>query len=125
MSVERLAVESGGLAGELSYTVGTEAAAAAQPAADAGQPLPLMLMSRAYIRGAFRVPVAWLRQLAEATASKLPGRAPAPSTIDVMLDQAEAQGYLVRDGEHVKGEASYAKGVATVNGKPLGSQAGR
>jgi len=121
MSIDRFAVESGGMTGELSYTVGTEGVTDA----DAGQPLPAMLMTRAYLRGAFRVPVAWLRKLSQATAAKLPGRAPDPSTVDVMLDQAQAQGYVVRDGDYVKGEASYAKGALSVNGKPFGSPARR
>jgi hypothetical protein len=72
------------------------------------------------LRAAFRVPVAWLRKLAQASAAKLPGSVPDPSTVDVMRDQVQAQGYVVRDGEYVKGEASFAKGALTVNGKPLG-----
>ena len=121
MSIDRIAVDSGGMTGELSYTVGSEGVTDA----DAAQPLPAMLMTRAYLRGAFRVPVAWLRKLSQATAAKLPGRAPDPSTVDVMLDQAQAQSYVVRDGDYVKGEASYAKGALSVNGKPFGSQARR
>jgi hypothetical protein len=116
-----LAVESGGLASELSYSVGTEGVTDA----DAAQPLPAILMTRAYLRAAFRVPVVWLRQLSQASAAKLPGRAPDPSTVDVMLDQAQARGYVVRDGDHVKGEASYAKGALMVNGKPFEPQARR
>ena len=135
MSLDRLAVESGGLAGELSYTFGTEGAdapggsgaadAASAAGAAASEPLPAIMMARAYVRGAFRLPVVWVRKLSQATATKLPGRAPDPSTVDVMLDQAQAQGYLVRDGDYVKGEASYAKGALTVNGKPFGPPAPR
>ena len=121
VSLDRLAVESGGLASELSYTVGTEGVTDA----DAAQPLPAMLMTRAYLRAAFRVPVVWLRQLSQASAAKLPGRTPDPSTVDVMLDQAQARGYVVRDGDYVKGEASYAKGALMVNGKPFEPQASR
>jgi hypothetical protein len=37
-----------------------------------------------------------------------------------MLELAESQGYVVREGDLLRSEASFAKGAMTVNGKPLG-----
>jgi uncharacterized protein YdgA (DUF945 family) len=115
ISVDRFAVQSGGLTGELSYAVGLEGVTEA----DAQLPMPALLMTRAQARAAARLPVAWLRQLSHAGASRIQGAVPDPATVDVMLEHAQKQGYVVRDGDYVKGEVSFAKGAVTVNGKAL------
>ena len=116
LSLDRFAVESGGRTGELSYAFGV----AALSEAEAKQPLSLVLMKHVHARAASRLPVAWLRQLSAAGSARLPGSVPAPEAVDVLLDRAAAQGYLVRDGDYVKGELSILDGTVTVNGKPLG-----
>ena len=57
-----------------------------------------------------------------ATAAPRSCSVPDPSTLDVMLDNFQAQGYVVRDGDDVKSEMSFAKGAVTVNGKVLGAK---
>ncbi len=118
VSLDRMAVVSGGLTGEFSYAVGVEGVTEA----DAAQPLPAVLLTRGYARAATRVPVAWLRSLSQAGASRLPGSVPDPAGVDAMLELGQAQGYLVRDGDYVKSEMSFAKGAMTVNGQPLGGR---
>jgi uncharacterized protein YdgA (DUF945 family) len=116
MSLDRFAVESGGRTGELSYAFGV----AALSEAEAKQPLSLVLMKHVHARAASRLPVAWLRQLSQAGSARLPGSVPGPEALDVLLDRAAAEGYVVREGEYVKGELSIVDGTVSVNGKPLG-----
>ena len=118
MSIDRIAVESGGRTGELSYGFGVEGVTDAE----ASLPMPALLMAHARAHAATRLPVAWLRQLSQSSAAKLQGSVPDPSTLDVMLDNFQAQGYVVRDGDYVKSELSFAKGALTVNGKVLGAK---
>ena len=117
VSLDRLAVQSGGLAGELSYAVGMEPTSEAQ----AAQPLPALLLAHGHARASVRLPVAWVQKLTQAGAARLQGSgAPGPASADAMLELAQAQGYVVREGDLLKSEASFAKGALTVNGKPLG-----
>ncbi len=118
MSLDRLAVESGGQTAELSYAFGIEGVTEA----DSKQPLPALLMTRAHVRAATRLPLAWVRKLSQAGPSRLKGGIPDPATLDVMLEQAQARGYVIRDGDYVKAEMALADGMVTVNGKPLGAK---
>jgi len=118
MSIDRIAVESGGQTGELSYGFGVDGVSDA----DANLPMPALLVAHARAHAATRLPVAWLRQLSQTGAAKLQGSVPDPSTLDVMLDNFQTQGYVVRDGDYVKSEMSFAKGAVTVNGKVLGAK---
>jgi uncharacterized protein YdgA (DUF945 family) len=116
VSLDKLAVDSGGQRGEVSYGIGVEGVTEA----DAHLPIASMLMTHARAKASARLPIEWLRKLSQAGAARLHGTAPDPATVDVMLDQAQAQGYVVRDGDYVKSNVDFAKGVLTVNGKAVG-----
>jgi hypothetical protein len=88
--------------------------------AQAAQPLPALLMAHAHARAATRLPVSWLGKLSQAGASRLQGTVPDPAMVDALLEQAQAKGFIVRDGDYVKSDVAFAKGALTVNGKPLG-----
>jgi uncharacterized protein YdgA (DUF945 family) len=118
VSIDRIAVESGGLTGELSYGFGVEGVTEG----DAALPMPALLMAHGRAHAATRLPIAWLRRLSQTSAAQLQGRVPDPASLDVMLESAQAQGWVVRDGDYVKGELSFAKGALTVNGKALGAR---
>ena len=119
-ALDQLAVDYGGQRGELAYAVAMQGVTPSE----AQTPLMLLLMQHGHATASARLPVAWIRQLSQASSARLQGTAPDPAMVDVMIDQMAAQGYLVRDGEFVKSSAEFAGGQLKVNGKSLGGPPG-
>ena len=120
LSLDKLAVQSGGLSGEISYSIGVDGVTEA----DAGLPAVALLMAHGRAQAAARFPVEWLRKMTTMGTARLQGKAADPAMFDMMLAQAQAQGYVVRDSDYVKTKVELANGVMKVNGKPLGPGAG-
>ncbi|HZV93500.1 MAG TPA: YdgA family protein [Caldimonas sp.] len=116
ISLDKFVVESGGRTAEVAYAVGVDGVTDA----DARLPPAAVLMAHAHASASARVPIDWLRRLSETTAARLQGKGPDPANLDLMIDQAQAQGYLVRDSDYVTSKAEFAGGVLKVNGRELG-----
>ena len=116
MSVDKLAVQSGGQTGEISYGFGVDGVTEA----DAQLPPVQLLMAHLNAKASARVPIEWLRKVSQSGAARLRGKAPDPAAFDLMLDQASAQGFLVRDSAYVKSSVVFTGGVLKVNGKVIG-----
>lgn len=115
IALDKLTIDHAGQRGELSYSAGVQGLSAV----DAQQPLMVSLMQGARLTATMRVPVAWVRRVAAESASRLQGTATAPELVDVMIDDAVAKGFVVRDGEHVTSRVEFAAGELKVNGKAL------
>ena len=116
VSLDKLAVQSGGLTGELAYAVGIDGVTDA----DAKLPAVALLMTHAKASASARFPIEWLRKLSMASTARLQGKAADPATFDLMLGQVQAQGLVVRDNEFVTSRMEFANGVLKVNGKVMG-----
>lgn len=116
MAVDRLAIQSGGQTGEISYGLGIDGVSAADSQLAPAQ----LLMTHANAKASARLPIEWLRKISEVGASRLQGKPADPAAFDLMLEQARAQGWLLRDSEYVKSSVAFANGVLKVNGKVLG-----
>ena len=114
-SVDKLAADFGGKRGEISHSVGINGATAE----DAKLPATAMLMTRGRIKADFKLPVDWITQLAEHVASRSGGMTPDAKGVNLMIDQAAGQGFVVRDGEFIKTSMVFNKGEFTVNGNAL------
>jgi len=66
-----------------------------------------------------RLPTAWVRQLVERNASRLSASGADPALVDVMLDKAIADGFVVRDGEFLLSKLEMSNGVVKANGKVI------
>ena len=114
-ALDKLVVEFGGKRGEFSSAVGVQGVTAE----DLKQPLPMLLMEKAVVKTELKLPVAWIEMMAGEASAQSSGKLPPPEMVSVMLDQYAAQGFIVRDGEHLKSSLRYARGELLVNGKPL------
>ena len=114
-ALDKLAIETGGKRGELSYAI----AVAGVTEADLQLPAPMLLMSKGEFKAEVKLPVSWIEQLLMALPSKAQAAAPQPEMVNVMLDQFSAQGLVVREGEFVSASLRFKNGQAEVNGKPL------
>ncbi|MDB4989067.1 MAG: hypothetical protein JWN04_4245 [Myxococcaceae bacterium] len=127
-SLDTLAVELGGKRAELSYSFGT----AGITSADAGQPLPALMLTKGVLRASVKVHTGLIAQIikqlggldpAAAAAAGLPSGAGASdqtlALVNSMTDQFVQLGYIERDGESLKASASYQAGSVLVNGKPM------
>ncbi|MDB4976403.1 MAG: hypothetical protein JWN48_4744 [Myxococcaceae bacterium] len=127
-SLDTLAVEIAGKRAELSYSLGTHGVTAA----DAGQPLPALLLQKGVLRASVKVHTGLIAQAikqlgaldpsAAAAAGLPPGPAGADQTLSLvngMTDQFVQLGYLEREGESIKASASFEQGKVLVNGKPI------
>lgn len=114
-SLDKLAVETGGKRGELSYAI----AVAGVTEADLQLPAPMLLMTKGELKADVRLPVGWIEQLLMSLPGKAQAAAPQPEMVNVMLDQFSAQGLVVREGEFVSASLRFKNGQAEVNGKPL------
>lgn len=115
VSLDKLTVEHAGQRGEIAYSVGVQGVGAA----DAQLPLTALLMKSARLTASMRVPVAWIKRAAAEGGSRLQGGAPPAEMVDVMIQQAAAKGFVVREGDFLASRVDYAGGAVTVNGKPL------
>ncbi|PPE68581.1 YdgA family protein [Caldimonas thermodepolymerans] len=114
-AVEKLAVESGGQRGEVSYAFGVQGVTEA----DKDLPPLQLLATRARARADVSLPVAWIARLLDQPQLRASGAAPEPEMLEVLLDQFADQGYLVRRGEHVTASVRYEAGRLLLNGQPL------
>lgn len=114
-ALDKLTVEHAGQRGEVAYSISVQGLTAA----DAQQPLMAALMRGARLTASMRLPVAWVRRAAAEGASRLQGTAPAPALVDVMVEEATAKGFVVRDGDYLTSRVEFAAGALTVNGKGL------
>ncbi len=119
MSLDKLAMEIDGQAGELSYAVGTQGVTADDVA---GPDLRTVLFAKAYASGQAKLPMAWLEKLA---IDPQPERQTQDrAMLDAMVSQAVDAGYVVREGALLRSEFKLDKGQLLVNGKPIGPQLG-
>jgi len=116
-AIDRFAVETGGKRGELSYAFGIAGATEA----DAQLPLPVLLMSKAQLRGHAKLPLEWV-QKAVAQFGSAGGADPAAQAemVNVMLTKATSEGFVLREGEMLSTQFSLEHGQMLVNGKPVG-----
>jgi hypothetical protein len=121
-ALDKLGVELLGKRAELSYSAGTSGVTAA----DAAQPVPLLLASKGYVRANVRVHTGLIEEIAHKVVSydAPPGTATAvsPQTrsfINGMIDQFAQLGYLAREGNDVVASGSVEGGQVLLNGKPV------
>jgi hypothetical protein len=121
-ALDKLGVELLGKRAQLSYSAGTEGVTAA----DAAQPLPLLLATKGYVRANARVHVGLIEEIAHKVVSydAPPGSATAisPQTrsfINGMIDQFAELGYLAREGSDVVASGALQGGQVLLNGKPV------
>ncbi len=138
-SMDRMVLDIDGHKGEISYTFGVKDAAAN----DSQTPLPLLLLSKGYVKGAIKLPLSWLDKMAaiqpgrndadaeegeesegteteDGTAAASPAAQPNRSDMArMMLDRLAAQGYVVLDQESASTTFSFAQGKIEVNGRPF------
>lgn len=113
-SMDRLVVEIDGKKGEVSYALGIQGATDA----DKQAPLPALLLGKGFVKGAAKLPLAWLDKLAAAKSGGAGGANPGDMARS-MLDQFASQGYVVLDQESVSSSFSFAQGKMEVNGRPF------
>ncbi|MBV8605209.1 MAG: DUF945 family protein [Pelomonas sp.] len=107
LTLDKLGFEMNGKRGEFSASAKLAGLDAAQVQ---GAALLPALMQAVSAQASGRVPVAWLGQFAGAQA-------------EGFADQAVAGGMAKRDGDFLTSEFAFEKGVARVNGHPLGQPA--
>lgn len=115
-SLDELRVGWGGQTAELGYSV----AAAGITAADLENPNPMALMGKLKLDARVKAPQSMLMKLMQKGSSAQP-----TEVAEQGIERLVAQGLLRRDGDLLSGEASFAQGALTVNGKavPLPGQA--
>lgn len=121
-ALDKLGVTLLGKSAELSYGAGTRGVTAA----DAAQPIPLLLAAKGYVRANVRVNTGLIEEIAHKVVSY---DAPAgtattisPQTrsfINGMIDQFAELGYLSREGNDVVASGSVEGGQMLLNGKPV------
>jgi uncharacterized protein YdgA (DUF945 family) len=115
-SLDELRVGWGGQTAELGYSV----ASAGITPADLENPNPMALMGKLKLDARVKAPQSMLMKLMQQGATPQP-----PEVAEQGIERLVAQGLLRRDGDLLSGEASFAQGALTVNGKaiPLPGQA--
>lgn len=111
-SLDRLLVEIDGKKGELSYAFGIQGATDA----DKQTPPMALLMGKGYVKGAAKLPLAWIDKFAAAEGGEGASRA---ASVRAMLDQFSSQGYVVLDQDHVSSSFKFGQGQIEVNGRPF------
>lgn len=115
-ALDKLAVEMDGKRGELSYSFGVQGVTPE----DLQLPPQALLMSKGVLKADLKLPVAWIELVSSSVSERAGESVPPPEMVNVMLDQFAAQGFVVRDGEHVSSSLRYAGQTGLqVNGKPL------
>ena len=115
VALDKLTIDHGGKRGEISYSL----ALVGVTAADEPLPMLALLMSRGRVKASMRMPLAWVRQLSQEGSSRMQGAVPGPEVVDAMVDNAVAEGYLLRDGDDIRSSVDFTAGVMTINGKTL------
>jgi uncharacterized protein YdgA (DUF945 family) len=125
-AVGPLALELAGKRLELSYSVGTRGV----KAEDKSVPLAALLLQKGVARADAKAHLGLIDEAAK-LASKVmaaadPSQAPPPGTPDpmaivalAMVESFVKEGYLVREGDFVRGSVEAASGAITLNGKPF------
>jgi uncharacterized protein YdgA (DUF945 family) len=115
-SLDRLLVEIDGKKGELSYSFGVQGATEA----DKQTPLPTLLMGKGYVKGAAKLPLAWIDKFAALKGKTADGEHGDPAAMArSMLEQFAAQGYVVLDQDTVSSNFKFGQGQIEVNGRPF------
>lgn len=115
-ALDKLAVEMDGKRGELSYSFGVQGVTPE----DLQLPPQALLMTKGVLKADLKLPVAWIELVSSSVSERAGESVPPPEMVNVMLDQFAAQGFVVRDGEHVSSSLRYAGQTGLqVNGKPL------
>lgn len=123
-AVGPVAIELGGKRAELSYSLGTRGITPN----DKSVPLVMLLAQKGVARAEAKAHLGLIDELTK-IANKALGSgnpAPPPGTPDpmaimarAMIDEFVTQGYLVREGESVRGSVESVAGELKVNGKPF------
>jgi hypothetical protein len=116
-AVDRIAFTHAGRRGELSYSVGIkdfalkdgETLAKAQP----------RLMNALIVKARATLPAPWVKQLS-ALAGDEAGADDRALQATMLLEMALSKNYAVRNADDITSELLFERGVATLNGKPLG-----
>lgn len=116
--LDKLQVEIGGKRGELSYSV----ALAGVTDEDLAAPGQMLLMKRGVLKASARLPMQWLEQVAATGAES--GQTPPPEMVAGLVEQGEAQGFVLRDGDDVTSRVEFSEGSLKLNGKPMGAGLG-
>lgn len=111
-SLDRLLVEIDGKKGELSYAFGVQGATDA----DRQTPPMALIMSKGYVKGAAKLPLAWIDKFAAAEGHEGGDRA---AMVRSTLEQFAAQGYVVLDQDNVSSNFKFGQGQIEVNGRPF------
>jgi uncharacterized protein YdgA (DUF945 family) len=121
-ALDKLGLELLGKRAELSYSAGTRGVTAA----DATQPVALLLATKGYVRANVRVHTGLIEEIAHRVVSydAPPGSATtvSPQTrsfINGMIDQFAELGYLAREGQDVVAAGAVEGGQVLLNGKPI------
>lgn len=116
-SLDRLVVEIDGHRGELSASIGvkdmTLDALALEPQG--------IMLTKGVVQADMKLPVAWIERLfAPTLATRATADMPPAAVVNLMLDAAADQGFVVRDGDNVSSSLRYGgRSGLQVNGKPL------
>ncbi len=107
-SLDELSVTFEGSTAKLAYSVGT----LGMTAADLQGGFSPALMNKVKVSAKAEVPVALLKSIAKIKNQP-------PEAVEAGLGQILASGYVSRDGDVLKANLVFDKGVAKVNGKPV------
>ena len=139
-ALDNISIELGGQRASLSYSVGTKGITKSDLSADT--PLTALLFQKAVAKAAAQIQMGLIERtikaalammdnakagaVAQPAAAAVPG-VPAPggdpaqmmAFVEMMIGQATAAGYVVREGDLIKTSAAVSNGELSVNGKAL------
>jgi uncharacterized protein YdgA (DUF945 family) len=111
ISLDALKVTLGGQTLSLSYGLGIQGVSAEDLKAPSLMPV---LLKKTQLKAGFEVPMAMLAELAALSGKPVP-----PEVIDKGVEQAQAQGVLVRTGDVLSANIEMGGGSLKVNGKAM------
>ncbi|MFN0183967.1 MAG: YdgA family protein [Aquabacterium sp.] len=111
ISLDALKLTLGGQTMSLSYSLGTQGVNAEDLKAPSLMPV---LLKKTHLKAGFEVPMAMLVELAALSGKPVP-----PEVIDKGVEQAQAQGVLVRTGDVLSANIEMGGGSLKVNGKAM------
>jgi hypothetical protein len=115
ISVDHLALEMDGHAGELAYAFGTKGVTADEAKSPE---LRTVLFNKAYANGHFEIPMAWLEKVMVDAAPER--EAQDRAMLEAMLGQVVDAGYVNRKSNRLSSKFTLENGELKVNEKPLG-----
>ncbi len=118
-SLDMLRVSSGGQDMTISYSAGTTGVTEQDILGVEPAMLMAALIPKAVLKADAKVPIAWIEKMQSAVPGQLKQAAQQPQAVEAMLDNAVSRGWILRDGGHIYGKASFSDGRLLFNGKPF------